>query len=561
MKSQYFHSLILFFAVIILAGCRKELSRGAGQSLESLKAREYQNKAIEFEAVGSTDSAFLYFSMAREHYEKASDSTGIIYVLLRMSEIQYHQGDFSEVQSNAVDALQYVGSQGQIYLPMIYNDLGRVYCQTENYDRAIDYYRKILDLSDNETYRITALNNIAYAHISNNEFEKANRILDSLASNIIIDSLALEARVHTNLGYSIFKSGIGDGKSQLIRGLEIREKINDNFGIVGSCILLSEVLAESDRASSIRYAERADRMASELQFPEDRLLALKLLSRYESPQRAQAYADKYFKFSDSLQSVRRAARSYFADVKYNFKREREEKLKSQAEAAQLKFSRLIWAISLGVLGICAAVIIHYIVKTSRKKRAKAVYDTEIRISNRLHDELANDLHQAMVFTESRDLTDIGNRNKLLDALDSLYRQARSISREHAEVNVEDFSERLRDLLSTYISSNQSVIPIGIDAVNWDALDNLKKVVFYRVVQELLVNMKKHSGASRAVFRFSSDGRRITLAYSDDGIGLRDDNLRKNGMAFMENRISAIGGNITFDPETGKGFRAKIEFPM
>src|SRR5690606_36542140 len=192
---------------------------------------------------------------------------------------------------------------------------------------------------------------------------------------------------------------------------------------------------------------------------------------------------------------------------------------------------------LGVMGICAAGAIHYIVKTSRKKRAKAVYDTEVRISNRLHDELANDLHQAMVFTESRDLTDIGNRNKLLDALDSLYRQARSISREHAEVNVEDFSERLRDLLSTYISSNQSVIPIGIDAVNWDALDNLKKVVFYRVVQELLVNMKKHSGASRAVFRFSSDGRRITLAYSDDGIGLRDDNLRKNGMAFMENRIS------------------------
>ncbi|MNL15692.1 sensory histidine kinase UhpB [compost metagenome] len=76
----------------------------------------------------------------------------------------------------------------------------------------------------------------------------------------------------------------------------------------------------------------------------------------------------------------------------------------------------------------------------------------------------------------------------------------------------------------------------------------------------MVNMKKHSEAQVVVLKFESTANAIEINYTDNGKGCEKDQIIKNGLQNMENRILAIKGTITFDSEPEKGFKVKISMP-
>ena len=84
---------------------------------------------------------------------------------------------------------------------------------------------------------------------------------------------------------------------------------------------------------------------------------------------------------------------------------------------------------------------------------------------------------------------------------------------------------------------------------------LTKKTLYRVIQELLTNMKKHSMASVVIFSFTNKQNKICVKYSDDGVGA--DLKKNNGLLNMENRILNLGGSLTLATDKGKGFKATV----
>jgi signal transduction histidine kinase len=138
---------------------------------------------------------------------------------------------------------------------------------------------------------------------------------------------------------------------------------------------------------------------------------------------------------------------------------------------------------------------------------------------------------------------------------------RGISRENNDIDTKaNFAVNLKEMLSTYNSKNTNVIINSIEKVNWDLIDEFKKVTIHRVLQELMVNMKKHSEASLVVVKFESSGKTVFIDYTDNGKGAEKNKIIKNGLQNMENRILAIKGTITFDTEPDKGFKVKITMP-
>ena len=87
-----------------------------------------------------------------------------------------------------------------------------------------------------------------------------------------------------------------------------------------------------------------------------------------------------------------------------------------------------------------------------------------------------------------------------------------------------------------------------------------KITLYRVLQELMVNMKKHSECSLVAIAFKNNGQFLEISYSDNGKGSQNQLHTKNGLQNVENRIFSINGNITFDTEPDKGFKVKIIIP-
>ena len=117
------------------------------------------------------------------------------------------------------------------------------------------------------------------------------------------------------------------------------------------------------------------------------------------------------------------------------------------------------------------------------------------------------------------------------------------------------------MISGFNTPTTNLMINGLDTISWDSIDRTKKIAVYRSIQELLVNMKKHSGASLVALTFKELDNSIIINYTDNGRGIDINKMvLKNGLHNIENRINAIKGEINIHSDFGKGFKVLIKFP-
>ena len=206
-----------------------------------------------------------------------------------------------------------------------------------------------------------------------------------------------------------------------------------------------------------------------------------------------------------------------------------------------------------VFGMLFSGFLYFIIKAKHKKeKIQQVYNTEVRISKKVHDEVANDVYHIMTKLQHNKNIE----NNVLDDLEGVYNKTRDISKENNIIDVhEDFGNYLKDLLLSYKTSQVNIITKDIDKVNWKQLHETKKFALYRVLQELMTNMRKHSKATLVVVKFNQENRKISVSYKDNGIGCNL--VKNNGLHNTENRMESLQGTITFDSQPNKGFSAHI----
>ncbi|MGE5623189.1 MAG: PAS domain S-box protein [Bacillota bacterium] len=92
-------------------------------------------------------------------------------------------------------------------------------------------------------------------------------------------------------------------------------------------------------------------------------------------------------------------------------------------------------------------------------------------------------------------------------------------------------------ISCTVESNGLTIKLG------DAVDS----AIFRVIQEALANIEKHSCASNARIAFSRAGNQLDVMIQDDGIGMAGGSENKPGcygLISMQERIFVLGGTIS-----------------
>lgn len=149
-----------------------------------------------------------------------------------------------------------------------------------------------------------------------------------------------------------------------------------------------------------------------------------------------------------------------------------------------------------------------------------------------------------------------------DKLAKIYDRTRDISRENREINTgPDYFTNMVTILSS-LAGNTKIILQGAMKVNWQGLDEEKKIIIYRVLQELLVNMKKHSTAQFVAISFAENGKWLEITYKDNGAGCSASCLKSgNGLNNIRSRISSVKGKVHMESEQGKGFRVEICIPV
>lgn len=97
------------------------------------------------------------------------------------------------------------------------------------------------------------------------------------------------------------------------------------------------------------------------------------------------------------------------------------------------------------------------------------------------------------------------------------------------------------------------------------LDPTLETVVYRVVQEAINNVSRHSGATHASVSLKSEYKAFVAIVKDDGQGFDPSSLTTSehgvGLQGMEERASLAGGRLTIDSHPGQGTTVRLEVPF
>ncbi len=93
--------------------------------------------------------------------------------------------------------------------------------------------------------------------------------------------------------------------------------------------------------------------------------------------------------------------------------------------------------------------------------------------------------------------------------------------------------------------------------------------FVRILQEALVNVRKHSGASNVQVRFAAENGCWMLGIVDNGRGfdfsgqlnLQELDATRRGPAIIKERVRSLGGQITLQSTPNVGSELEIALPQ
>jgi signal transduction histidine kinase len=539
--------LVLFGIIFLILSCEKqsEVTANNQASYDNSIAKGFEKNKLQ-----QLDSAFFYFNKATEF---AYNEDSKVYALFQMAAVQLKVGDFFGTEETTITAFKQ--SKSTLYHPYLYNILGIAFLEQNNFNEAIENYNKIYNDTLNDLDKAIIKNNIAVVYLEKKEFQKAIEIEEALLTYKDLQTDKLNyAKVLDNLGYAYFKTNNPNALPLLNQSKTLRDSINNDYEKIATYIHLAEYHQATNPNVALQMANDAFTFANNTNNPDDKLEALKLKIELSNPTTAKTVALQHIQLSDSIFKVRQFAKNQFAKIKYDASKAELEKDKSEKQK-QIIFWILV---AVAIIAINIILIIRY---RNKQKLKASVYDTEIRISKKIHDELANDVFQAMTYAETQDLQNNTKKEALLDALENIYTLTRDISQSNSQIDTtENYKEQLFELLNNFNSATTNVILKTDDTINWDKLNKEIKITLHRVLQELMVNMKKHSNCSIVVITFINHPKQLEIKYADNGQGINPQTFDKKGLQNVENRIQTLKGTIIFDNETHKGFKVTISIP-
>jgi signal transduction histidine kinase len=539
-------------------------------------AHSYLNLGEYYSHLKQNNTALSYFNKSNIQFKNAKDSCNVVYSLLMMSGILKDKSDYYDMEAVNVEALKFIPSydkNAKYNYSCIYNNLGIALKETFDYEKSLQYYKKARQYADQDFAKITLENNIAAVYTLSNEPKKALAILIPLEQRAKhLKDTKIHTRISNNIGLAYLKLNDSRSLDYFLKGLSIRQAENDHYGLMDCYTHLANYYKVNRKTIPLanQYAQKSYEKATQLGVTEERLKALKILATTSSDEDSSHYLESYFKLNDSLTSVKQKNKNQFAKIKYDFSEQMEQnqKLKAQETEKDLILAnsknQILLLVILGIMTTGSTILLlNYLRKKRKKEILQEGYKTETRISKQLHDELANDMYHAMTFAETQNLVDENNKETLLNTLDLIYKRTRNISKENGPIDTGvHFESHLKEMIADFSSSEVNVLINGIESVPFSQVESNKKIIIYRVLQELLVNMKKHSQCSIVAISFKKTAPNLQIEYSDNGIGIPPTKIiSKNGLQNVENRIASINGTINFDVSSGKGFKVSLSIPV
>lgn len=544
----------------------------------SAEIKKYIKEADLLFDKSSYNSAYLLYKKAILLCDPIDDyADDYVYSELSIANLFQNTGDFTACEESILKVFPHLKKTTRPkFTYNTYTILAYNYYFTYDYNNALLYHKKALKLAVTPFKKSVIINDIALIYSTQNKHKEVIDILEPLAARKIkheSDSTKTDndySLILNNLGYSYYKVKNPKALDCFKKSLEIQLRLKQDYELMSTYGNLAMVYSKTDPKLSKMYTEKQYEVSCIAKSASFKANTLAQLIQKSEGKELKQYSQAYIKIIDSILSSRNQAKTQFSVIKYESKTDKEENLKLKAEKAENELllqrhknrNLVSYILITFILGVLFFLSLYLSIK-GKRERKQAVYESERRISDKLHNELTQEAYDTLTFAQHKDLENIENKNELLTNLEKLYSHTRNISRENSFIITNEFYQiGLKEMISEFKTPDVNILLNGLDAIDWNKINKNKKITLYRVLQELFLNMKKHSNATLVSTIFKVNENNLTVIYTDNGIGISDNELIfKNGLQNVENRIKTINGTITFDNNPVKGFKLSFSFPL
>lgn len=189
------------------------------------------------------------------------------------------------------------------------------------------------------------------------------------------------------------------------------------------------------------------------------------------------------------------------------------------------------------------------------------------IGKELHDNINQVLASTKLFMEvafdhieMREEMVIRGRENIIYAMAEIRRLSHSLI--PPSLGDHGLLDSVRELAAELEEGGAFTVRVSVDGFDEHVLDDNKKLMLYRVVQEGLNNVVKYAKASVVTVSFSVEGRRLLMVVSDNGIGFDPSRKVKGiGLKNIESRVAFYSGKVQLETAPGNGTKLNVFLPL
>lgn len=571
--------------------------RGIGRALNK--------KGFYAKENGNIPLGIKFFKEAIEIFNQLNDSlgvgTGYTNIGAAFSEI-YQNDSAIEYYLKSLD----IQTKARNYknIASCYANIGNLYVDRKLHDKGIEYLKKALhtrlDHGDEKGTAYT-YNNLAVAFGG----------WDKPDSAIVYSMKGIE--VARKYGSALLEGVITGGLSQLYKdkgeyqksidaantSIEILSKANRKPNLVYPYVNLGidyNILKKPQEA--LKYLNIGFAIMKELNlvsplevYYEEFAKAYELKGNYKESQK---WYKQFVTFNDSIFKAENNKIIAEADTKYQTQKKETEianqKLELSTQQSQLLKQRSWIGFLLGSIALISILYFTYLNRYQHKKKAeidaaiireqknglRAVIDAQEEERKRVAKDLHDGVAQEMVAIKlginvleqkiKNQLPEQYNTiHELSDQIDATTKEIRSLAHVMLPPTLEakGLAASLEALCNSTLKNAGVDYQIQIEGIT-EQINDKVKIGLYRIAQELINNIVKHSQASKVMIALTLSGSSLALQIEDDGKGYNFEESKNKGSMGLLNivsRVSTMGGAIDVMNVDPHGSKAVVSVPL